>query len=160
MAHLQINYDSGYGNVHVPDQLFMFSRMIFCADLVGYPASIENYAPAQIMTFRGLEYTADSHSELILSGWIPYWVEGLSDIRVSTLKPISSEDIGPGSLAPPEEPNITTPGDLASAPWPGSSLAPISENTSYLEPTLVPDLELTSDPRHAEDMPGYTPGIL
>jgi hypothetical protein len=73
--------------------------MIFYADSVGHLAPIENYAPDQIVTFGGLEYTMDSHGELVLSGWTPGRIEGLSDFGGLTLKLISLEDIGLGSPA-------------------------------------------------------------
>ena len=78
----------------------MFGSMTFRADSAGHLASIENYAPYQIVTFGGLEYTADSRGKLALSGLTPGWIEGLSDIVGSTSEPICFEDVGPGSPAP------------------------------------------------------------
>ena len=115
MAHLQINYDSSYGGIFVPGQLFVFGSMVFCADSAGHLAPVENYAPDHVVTFGSLEYTTDSHGELVLLGWTPDQIEGLSDNGGSTPEPISLEDVGPSPLAPqgPAEESITP----ASGDW-------------------------------------------
>ena len=93
MAHLQINCGSGYGDIFVPDQLFIFGSMVFCADSSGHLASVENYALDHVITFGGLEYTMDSHGELVLTGWTPGQNEGSAGIGGSAPEPISFEDV-------------------------------------------------------------------
>ena len=156
MAHLEINCGTRHGGAYVPGQLLVFESMIFCAHSTDHLVSIRNYAPGRIVTFEGLEYTTDSHGEVILSGWMLGRVEDSSDIEGSTPKPISFKDIRQSFLAPPEEPSIVTPGDLASTPCLDASPISISEATSDLEPTPAQDLELSLDPHNGEYMLSYT----
>ena len=75
-----------------PANFFVLGSMIFCANSTGYLATVENYAPDQIVTFGGLEYTMDSHGELVLSGWTPNRISGLANTRDSISEWISFED--------------------------------------------------------------------
>ena len=134
--------------------------MVFYIDSTGHLASVENYASSQIVTFRGLEYTAESRGELVPSGWMRGRVEGLPNIVGSTLKPISLKDIGSGPLAPPEAPSTKVPGDLTPTLSLDASPAPISKVAADLEPTPAQGQESPSDPPHAENTLSYTPGIL
>ena len=98
MAHLQINCGSGYGDIFVPGQLFVFGSMVFCADSSGHLASVENYAPDHVITFGSLEYTANSRGELVLTGWMPGRIESLADIEGTVPEPTSIVDVGSNPL--------------------------------------------------------------
>ena len=153
MAHLQINCIKGCGDVYAPGQLFVFGSMVFCADSMGHLTSVKNYAPGRIVTFGGLEYTTDSRGELILSGWTPSRIESSAGSGGSTLEPNSV-------AAPLETPDATTSASFLPIASLEIDLAPTPEITSVLELTSAQNSELCSDSLRAENVFGYTPGVL
>jgi hypothetical protein len=131
--------------------------MSFCADSTGHLATIENYAPDQIITFGGLEYTTDSRGELVLSGWTPGRISDLANTRGSTSKRISSEDHESCLPTPPgatEE--LPSPSSNNPVAVPDSDVDQSSawDTKSGLEPIPAADLESTPLPRTTENASG------
>ena len=153
MAHLQINCANGHRDVYALIQLFVFGSMVFCADSTGHLTSVENYAPGRIVTFGGLEYTMDSHGELILSGWTPGRIESSAGSGGSTLEP----NFVTASL---ETPDAATPASLSPITSPEIDPAPTPEIASVPELISTQNPELCSDSRRSDDASGYTPGVL
>ena len=81
MAHLQINSDIGCGGIFVLRQLFIFGSFVLRAGLTGHLG----VARHQIIRFGSSEYTADSHSNLTLFGWVPERLENATDVVALTM---------------------------------------------------------------------------
>ena len=93
MAHLQINSNIGCGDIFVPGQLFAFGSIVLHANTAGRLDRVESFVPNQVITFRSLEYTADSRGDLALSGWRPDRLENSSGTMASTPEPTPDPDL-------------------------------------------------------------------
>lgn len=71
MAHLHINNNIGCGDFFIPGQPFAFGSIVLHANTTGRLDGVKSFAPNQVMTFGGLDYTVDSHGDLALSRRLP-----------------------------------------------------------------------------------------
>lgn len=106
MARLQINSNIGRRYIFVPGQLFVFGSFILHAGPTNHLGQVENFAPNQIVRFGNLEYTADSHGDLALSGWMPGWLENSSNTVALTSDLTPYLDIKSGLTSEPTSSSI------------------------------------------------------
>ena len=71
MAPSIIGNDAVQGEVFLPRQIFVFGGFALRANSLGHLEKIESYAHGHQVRFGNLNYTADTHGDLIFDGFEP-----------------------------------------------------------------------------------------